>query len=413
MISLSTIFHRSIKQNKSTIVFALVILAVAIIGILALTLSKAAGPWAATEPENGTIGTPASRITDSTASASSAVKFGAGATSGETAFTFGVIPDTQVEVHAASNYPRFTNRIQWIVNNKTSQNIKYVWQVGDLQDWDDATHSHYERATAGLRSLEQAGVPYALSVGNHDTAAVCAGGSACPGVDIPTAFRNLPTWDQYYPVSRYPGLKTLCQEFNTYDTRLMAAGPAGTGLHTPTYVRNQCQTRDTTANAYRTFTAGGLKWLLMNYEMWPRQVAQEWMKSVIERHPDHNVILFTHMHMGGGSTSLPSDFGGYGSPQGSPQAVHNNVVSQYSNIKMVTSGHTGSSGCAVFTGKDGNKIYGYLNNRHDGGSPPNHLRLLKVDTANNTLTSQQYVPQDGTTISQQAECNATGVNWVR
>lgn len=409
------------KKHRQLVVGALL---VAVAGTIWLAISSAATPSASVQPELGQIAGCAEGIQDSTASGNTtnkAVRFGTGPScpttpppSGENTFTLASIPDTQVEVQSTTNYPRYTNRIQWIVNNKTNMNIKYVWQVGDLQDWDDATHSHYERASAGLRTLEQAGVPYALTVGNHDTSAVCAGGSACPGVDVPTAFRNIPTWDQYYPPSRFPGIKTLCSEFNTFNTRLMAAGPTGTGLNTPTYVKNQCQTRDTIANAYRTFNAGGLKWVLINYEMWPRQVVQEWMKTILERYPDHNAILFTHMHLNSGSTTLSTDSGGYGSPQGSPQAVYNNVISQYPNVRFTFSGHTGGSGCAVFTGAKGNKIYSYLNNRLESTSPaPNHLRLMKFDIAAKTVTSQEYVPQSGQTLTQASNCNATNVDWVR
>lgn len=408
-----------VRQNQYAVVG---ILLIAIIGTVWLTISKAATISISVQPELGQVSGCAEKTTDTNASGTGtyrAVRFGTGPgcpppPSGENTFTLASIPDTQVEVQSTSNYSRFTNRIQWIVNNKTSQNIKYVWQVGDLQDWDDATHSHYERASSGLKALEQAGIPYGLTVGNHDTSAVCSGGSACPGVDVPTAFRNIPTWDQYYPPSRFPGIKTLCSEFSSLSTRLMAAGPSGTGLNTPTYVRNQCQTRDTTANAYRTFTAGGLKWVLINYEMWPRQVVQEWMKSVLERYPDHNAIFFTHMHLSSGSTSLANDYGGYGSPQGTPQMVYNNVISQYANVRFVFSGHTGGSGCAVFTGAKGNKIYSYLNNRLESASPaPNHLRLMKFDIAAKTVTSQEYVPQSGQTLSQASNCNATNVDWVR
>lgn len=395
------------------------VVSAAVIGYAALTATQAATFTWHGEAETGTAGAPAAAYADGAASGGSAVRFKAGTPPGpgpipsETSFTVAAIPDTQVEVSSAANYPRFTNRLQWLADNKNTLNLKYVWQVGDLQDWDDETHSHYERASTGLRLLEQAGIPYALTVGNHDTAAVCYGGSACPGKDIPTEFRNIATWHRYYPPSRFAGIKTMCQEFSTFNDRLMAAGPAGTGLHTPTYMRTQCQTADTTDNAYRTFTAGGLKWLLINYEMWPRQAAQEWMKTVIERHMDHNVILFTHMHLNGGTTNLPTDFGGYGSPQGSPKAVYDNVISQYPNVRITSNGHTGGSGCAVFDGPKGNRIYSYVNDRLSSSPTPNQLRLLKIDTAANTLTSQVYVPQSGETMGQAANCNASGVNWVR
>jgi hypothetical protein len=354
-------------------------------------------------------------VSDASAAAGSAVQFGSVTAPTENTFTFASIPDTQVETSSTAGAARFNNRLQWLADNKSALNLKYVWQVGDLQDWDDATHSHYVRASDGLKILEQANIPYGLSVGNHDTNAVCTGGSACPGANTSLEFRNINTWHMYYPASRFAGLTTLCSEFSTYNARLMAAAPSGistTNQNHPQFIKDRCAERNTTDNAYRIFTAGGLKWLLINYEMWPRQAVQEWMKTVLERYPDHNAILFTHMHLDG-SGGLPSDFGGYGSPQGTPQMVQNNIVTQYRNIRFTFSGHTGTAACTTFTGVNGNKIYSYLDNRREGSPPPNHVRLMKLDVAAGTATSQLYVPQNGQTLSQGANCNVSGISWVR
>ena len=392
-----------------------IVVAIGVIGSVLLLTTKASPFTTSFEPE---ANAPSDMIVSaSTASGGRNIKFKDNKPQDTSTFTLVSVPDTQAEVQSQGAYPRFTNRIQWLISNKDKLNIKYVLQVGDLQDWDDATHSHYERASSGLKLLEQAKVPYALSVGNHDTSAVCAGGSACPGISVPTAFREIPTWDKYYPPSRFPGIKTLCDEFNTYSSRLMAVGPSGTGLQTPSYVRDQCNKRNSTSSAYRTFTAGGVKWLMINYEMWPRQVVQEWMKSVIERHPDHNVILFSHMHLNGNSSDLTTDFGGYGSPQGSPKAVYDNVISQYSNVKFTFNGHTGGSGCATFTGKKGNKIYSYLNNRLSSSPTPNHVRLIKINVSDKSFTSEEYVPQNGTYLNQSqnasSTCSGTNMDWVK
>ncbi|MFO0920464.1 MAG: metallophosphoesterase [Candidatus Saccharimonadales bacterium] len=390
------------KQTKLRAIST--VLAIAVIGgIVMLVSTKAATPSAKIEPESGTINSPAQKITDSSASGGSAVQFGANTTENQT-FTLASIPDTQAEVQSTGAYPRFLNRIQWIIDNKDKVNIKYIWQVGDLQDWDDATHSHYERASAGLKKLEQAGVPYALTVGNHDTAAVCYPGSACPGINPSVAFRNIPTWDQYYPPSRFPGIHTMCSEFDTFNTRLMSAGPSGSDHNTPGYIKNQCKTKDTTANAYRTFSAGGYKWVLINFEMWPRQAVQEWMKTILERYPDHNAIFFTHTFLHDDGT-ISGGFGGYGSPQGTPIAVYNNVLSKYANVRFVFSGHNGSSTCGEFTGVKGNKIYAYLNNRLSSNT--NHMRLMKFDVAKKTVNFQEFVPSTGGTINATSSCNTT------
>lgn len=411
----------SLSSRKAQLITTMLVFA--IIGTASMLTSRAATPTASLEAEEVAPTGCAERIVDSSASGAGgarAVRFGTGPgcspdNPGETTFTLASIPDTQVETSSSSGAQRFNNRLQWLANNKASLNLKYAWQVGDLTDWDDETHSHYVRASSGLQILEQAGVPYGLTVGNHDTAAVCYGGSACPDVDIPREFRTITTWHQYFPPSRFAGLTTMCSEFAQFNDRLMASAPSGmaTSNHNhPQFIKNRCASQNTTDNGYRTFTAGGLKWLLINYEMWPRSAVQEWMKTVLERHLDHNAILFTHMHLGG-SGNIPTDFGGYGSPQGAPSAVQNNVVRAYPNVRFTFSGHTGTAACATFTGVNGNQIYSYLDNRREGSPPPNHVRLMTIDVPGRTATSQLYVPQSGQTLTQSSNCNVSNVTWVQ
>ncbi len=420
-MKISRILNPNDISTQKLAVFVLIGLA----GSLLLLAAVSAISFSALEAESGNLNGCVAPISDSNASGTGtnrAIQFGTGSgceqaspPSGENVFTLASIPDTQVESLSSSGMQRFNQRAQWLVNNKTALNLKYIWQVGDLQDNDDETHSQYERITAGLRIFEQAGLSYALTVGNHDSAATCPGGSACPGVDIPSALRNVNTWHQYYPPSRFPGIKTLCSEFTQFNTRLMAAFPSGmasTNHNHPQYVKNRCAERDTTDNAYRTFTAGGLKWLLINYEFHPRQVVQEWMKTVLERHSDHNAILFTHMFIGG-SGQIATSFEGYGSPQGAPNVVFDNVIKQYSNVRFTFSGHTGTAACATFTGVNGNSIYSFMDNRREGSPAPNHVRLIEINVSGRTATSRIYAPNLDQNLSQASNCNRTGVTWVQ
>jgi hypothetical protein len=346
-------------------------------------------------------------------------------------FTFAAIPDTQQEVISPTKEAQylvpgtdiymnryFNQRMQWLADNKTRLNLKYVWQVGDLQNWDTPTHDQYVRASNGLKILDRAGIPYALANGNHDNLATGEGGSARDPARTKEYLRNVDTWNQFYPVSRFPGIKTLCGEFAQFNTRLMAAYPAGmasTDLNHPQTVKDECTKSDSTVNAYRTFTAGGLKWIIINYEMWPRQVVQEWMKTVLERHTDHNAVLATHYHIDyGGGLSTGTQ---YGSPQGSPRTVFDNVVKQYPNIKFVSSGHVSQNAyCSVATGVNGNIIHHYLNDRLEGQAEPNYIRLVKFNVSARTITSEHVMPNPAEASrvpSNPSSCNETNVNWIR
>ena len=91
-------------------------------------------------------------------------------------------------------------------------------------------------------------------------------------------------------------------------------------------------------NSYSTFAAGGVDWLVLNLELWPREGAIQWAKGVVASHPDHNVIVVTHSFLQGDGSIMQSN-GGYGDT--SPQHVFDELISQYDNIAFVFSGHTG------------------------------------------------------------------------
>jgi hypothetical protein len=65
-------------------IFAVIIIAFAVIGELVIIFSHAASPFVATEPENGTVNSPAVKTADSTASGGAAVQFAAGSSGGDT-----------------------------------------------------------------------------------------------------------------------------------------------------------------------------------------------------------------------------------------------------------------------------------------------------------------------------------------
>ena len=360
------------------------------------------------------------------------------------------MPDTQNEVGFPGNYSRFTNRWNWFINHRQALNLKFIFQVGDVNNWpgkicETSTKdpncsgmTNPEQSSEGLKILENAGIPYAITPGNHDTAAVRADGKACqdtsggyratcPGTTASTQVRNISAWEKAYPKSRYPGLKTLCDEFNTYRDRLMTKGaPAGmssSSLDHPQWMSNYCTTHNSTDNAYRTFTAGGLNWLAINYEFYPRQVVQEWMKIVIENHPHHNVILFSHMFLSNNSKSLSSSSTGYTAPQGVPKTVFDNVISKYPNVKFTFSGHTtGNNGCAKLTGVNGNTIYSYLNDRQDGYGNVSRLLEITPDIGNGKgqVNSKMYThmyEKDNypaqLDMSDFKNCSASDITWTR
>ena len=137
------------------------------------------------------------------------------------AFTIAVMPDTQQETLAATD-TRFADRTHWLVDNRAKLGLKFVTHVGDVVNWDTPNHVEYQRAHDALQVLNDNGIPYSLSPGNHDTGAVCVGGSACPSKVSPVAVRDTGTFNKYLNggVADVRGCFEAGKVDNTYSTVL-------------------------------------------------------------------------------------------------------------------------------------------------------------------------------------------------
>lgn len=288
-------------------------------------------------------------------------------------FTVAVIPDTQQETWSDGD-TRFKNRSTWLVNNASRLNLKFATHVGDVVDWGNVTPAQYTRAKNGLSPLNGK-IPYSLTLGNHDTGAVCAGGSACPGKDARLTVRDTSVFNKEFPASTFTNLKGQFE-----------AGKVD--------------------NAYSTFSAGGRNWMVLNLELWPRPAAVEWAKKVVASHADYNVIVASHAYLDGGG-NIDQTNGGYGSTSG--QYLYDHLIKVYPNIKVVLSGHVGESAARADTGVNGNKIISYLQCFHSRTTNP--VRLLTINVAKGTITDSIYAPYTGQTLS--ASTTKTGFNFTR
>jgi hypothetical protein len=194
------------------------------------------------------------------------------------------------------------------------------------------------KASTEIKPLE-AVIPWSVAAGNHDTAAVCAGGSACPGADTRATVRDVSTFNRYFPPSRFPDLRG-------------------------TYEPNRSE------NSWSAFSAGGKDWLVLTLELWARPEVVAWANDVVAANPTRNVIINTHSYLAADG-SISTSNGGYGST--SPQYVFDHLVKLHPNIKMVVSGHVGQAAMRTDTGVAGNKVISFLQAFH---STTNPVRLI-------------------------------------
>lgn len=288
------------------------------------------------------------------------------------AFSFAVIPDTQVEV-IRSGDPRMKNRSDWLVKQK----VKFATQTGDLVNWDTPDHSQYNIAKAGLDPLHKAGIPYTVAIGNHDTQATGVGGSARDPSRTYQLQRDTSTINQYFNAGDFDSVSGAYQSGKI-------------------------------DNVYSTYTAGGLKWMMLTLEFCARPAVVDWAKKVVADHPDYNVLISTHSYENGGG-GIDTSNQGYGDTSG--KQLFDELVSQYPNIKMVFSGHVGIAAKArVDTGVKGNKIYSFLTTMHDATSNP--VRMIEVDPKAGTLKTKIYGPYTDKTWTEYSE-TIKGVEFVR
>ena len=289
-------------------------------------------------------------------------------------FTLAVIPDVQQEVLNA-NDTRLADRLQWLVDNRQALNLAMVLQVGDMLNWDTPDHIQYECASKSLTILDRAHVPYVLAIGNHDTAATKEGGSAAPG-NVHDNLRNTTTFNTFFPVSRFQALQGVFE----------------TGK---------------VDNAWHTFQAGGLDWLVINLELWPRATVVQWAGTVVENHPHHNVIVVTHSHLTARG-KIEQRNGGYG--DNSPQFVFDHLLKRYPNIRLVLSGHTGRHAYRLDHGEHGNAIYQFCQCYHSNDTNP--VRLLEIDPRAGRIRSRVYAPSLGKDLDDGSKMEIDDVQWV-
>jgi len=269
-------------------------------------------------------------------------------------FTLPVFPDTQVEVDVRMDM--LYSQVDWIVANKKKQNIPFALHMGDIVNYNN--NIHWDRASLAFERLDLTGIPYALTNGNHDNAAVGEfNGGAAPG-NTRINVRNTEKYNRYFPTSRYRNIRGVFEQG-----------------------KNE--------NAFHTFLASGLNWLVINLEFCPRKAAVLWADSVTKAHPFYNTIVITHYYLTPKGTIHNTD-AGYGAL--SPQEMYDLFIKKNKNIVLVLSGHVTQSSSLVSTGENGNKIYQILQDYQNEDAGGGYLRLLKINPQAGTISGEMYTP---------------------
>lgn len=290
-------------------------------------------------------------------------------------FTLPVLPDTQVEVNIKPEM--LHSQLAWIVKNQQALKIPIVLHVGDIVDWNNV--KHWETASSAFKVLDEAKIPYALAVGNHDTAAVGEfSGSAAPG-NVNANLRITDKFNSYFPVSRFTAQK------GRYET-------------------------DKSDNAYYTFEAGGLNWLVLTLEFCARQGPVDWANTILPQFPKHNVIILTHFHLNS-KGEINQNNAGYGNL--TTQSVYDQFIKKHANVVLVLSGHVDSSAHRTDQGEKGNTIYQILQDYQTQDAGGGYIRLLDIDTEAGTIAARMYSPFYDKTNDDASKFSLTGIKFIK
>jgi hypothetical protein len=255
--------------------------------------------------------------------------------------------------------------MDWVAKNQASMNIQAVLGVGDIVQC-ASEHSEWERADVAYDRLDAAGIRYVPVAGNLDYDVACG--------DQPLGSRQLANYNAYFGPDRL-------NAYAWYGKNSFSAG--------------------SNDNFFITFESGGVSYLVLALEFFPRDAVLAWAQSVIDAYPDRQVIITTHSFLIDPGPGLPgkritdSDPGGPGkyglTTDNNGEEIWEKFIRKNKNIIAVVNGHTGGAANRVDAGDHGNRVAQMIANYQFSGGR-GYLRILKFKPANGVIDVQTYSP---------------------
>lgn len=327
-------------------------------------------------------------------------------TSNSTQFSIVSMPDTQFEVNKDVNNVKGSQTLldddmKWIVANKAENksNIQVVVAPGDITNaggtqTDSKITAMFKSASRSYKILDDGGVPYSITSGNHDTDATCTDSGKTSAKACVTSGSDAFTTK----------MRTASRLNNTFPTS--RAGLKGLTLYKSGEVQN----------SYRIFRIRNTNWLILTMEMYPRTAVFEWAKKVVATHPTYNVVVATHGYMGSGTNIINggiSSYCGSKSDCTTPKTIQKELL-KYKNVQMLFSGHVTPDNIRTDT-LNGHKVVQFKTTIHAclGSIPCNNpIRTVQIDLSKGTLTSKLCRKVTATSASNCETQTISGMSYV-
>jgi len=277
-------------------------------------------------------------------------------------FKLVLIPDPQNYANNSNYTAIYGKQMIWIANN--SDSIKFVLCQGDMTQLNN--DDHWSIAAAAFTIMEAKKVPFTFTPGNHDL-----------GSTTNSNNRTSTMLNKYMPYSRYSRQSTFG---GVYEANKME-------------------------NSWSTFTHGDYKFLILSLEFGVRNKVLDWAATVIDSHPNYNVIINTHAYMGQNNQPLSGRWdNGIANATGvdysnDGQEMWDKRFKQHKNIIFIFSGHILGTGIGHrdTRGVNGNMVYQFaanyqtgVNGSVNGGN--GYLRVVDIDPEKHMMKIQTYSP---------------------
>jgi hypothetical protein len=282
-------------------------------------------------------------------------------------FLIAVLPDTQNYAREAAGSGDATKEMwfsqtEWIITNRVSQNIAYVATLGDcVQDgdifngganstqWRNATNAMY-RLEIPSRTLLTEGIPYGITVGNHDQE---------PNGDLDGTTTN---YNYYFGTAHFSGRSYYGGHYSSNND-----------------------------SWFDFFSASGMDFIVFSFE-YGRYGSGilDWANDVLATNQNRRVIVLTH-HAGDDNSDVNATTTSF-STQGS--AIYEALKSN-TNFFLMLGGHVFNEGgegrrSDTFNGKTVRTLVSDYQGRFNGGN--GLMRLMYFSPSNNLVSIKTYSP---------------------
>ena len=338
------------------------------------------------------------------------------------AFSFMLVGDTQVVskqsiIDLANGVVEKDNTYMdqiydYIVDVADEKNVKHVFGLGDVTEYN--SKNEWEEAVRVTSKMDGV-VPYSVIPGNHDGATSwwansCLKNNASYAVNEPYFLYNYTNGG----VGTAKNGTVDTAKCDTYYSQYFGVGSTYLEQCAEYYVSTK------SVNTAHFFTGTDrLEYLVLALEYGPTDAVLNWASSVIQKYPQHNVIVTTHGYItesgeylvrnnangAAANTGMLPTAGPNGTNSNCGDEMWNEFVSKHANIKMLFCGHVDND-IIIYRqdkGVNGNLVTQMLCNPQgiDVKNVGQPLIQAKGDSAANRLVGMvatYYVSKDGKTI---------------